>query len=106
MLTKKKHAGGRPAGSKNKAGAAARAFIEQNSPKVLKKVLELALAGDITACKMLLDRVTPALKELPRDDDGNIMPLILNVDHAGIKEKVSTEVRPPEPLKIASASGK
>ena len=101
-----KNKGGRPHGSKNKAGAAARAFIEKNSDKVLKKVLQLALDGDITACKMLLDRVTPALKELPRDDDGNIMPLILNVDHTGIKEQASTEVRPTEPLKIAGASGK
>ena len=39
-----------------------RAAIEARADEVLQSVINAANMGDMTACKMLLDRITPTLK--------------------------------------------
>jgi hypothetical protein len=51
---------GRPAGKT--PGAQIRKAIEKRQDEILKAVIDAAIAGDLTACKMLLDRITPPLK--------------------------------------------
>jgi hypothetical protein len=51
---------GRPAGKT--PGARLRKAIEARSVDILKTVIDSAVAGDISACKILLDRITPTLK--------------------------------------------
>jgi hypothetical protein len=51
---------GRPAGKT--AGAKIRAAIEKRKDEILQAVIDAAIAGDMQACKMLLDRITPSLK--------------------------------------------
>lgn len=51
---------GRPAGQT--PGAQIRKAIEDRSTEILKSVIDAAVGGDMTACKMLLDRITPTLK--------------------------------------------
>lgn len=51
---------GRTAGQT--AGAKLRAAIELQSDAILQTVIDAAINGDLQACKMLLDRITPALK--------------------------------------------
>lgn len=53
---------GRPAGKP--PGAKLRRAIEAQSDGILKSVIDAAIAEDMTACKMLLDRITPALKPI------------------------------------------
>jgi hypothetical protein len=43
-------------------GAKIRKAIELRSDEILQAVIESAVKGDMTACKMLLDRITPILK--------------------------------------------
>jgi hypothetical protein len=60
----KKGESGNPAGRKpgSTPGAQIRAAIEQKKDSILKAVIDAAVGGDMTACKMLLDRITPSLK--------------------------------------------
>jgi hypothetical protein len=51
---------GRPAGKT--AGAQIRKAIEERKDEILQAVFTSAVNGDMTACKMLLDRITPPYK--------------------------------------------
>jgi hypothetical protein len=51
---------GRPAGKT--PGAKIRKAIEAQADGILKSVIDAAVSGDMQACKMLLDRITPTLK--------------------------------------------
>lgn len=51
---------GRPPGQT--PGAQIRKAIEQRSTEILQAVIDAAIGGDMSACKMLLDRITPSLK--------------------------------------------
>jgi polyhydroxyalkanoate synthesis regulator phasin len=54
---------GRPKGSRNKATLIAKAVFDQNSEAVAQKIVDLALKkGDMTALKLIIDRVVPPLK--------------------------------------------
>jgi hypothetical protein len=55
---------GRPKGSKNKITVALQQIGEDNAQAVYSKLVEVALAGDVNACKMILDRVYPLRKGL------------------------------------------
>ena len=58
---------GRRAGSTNQRTRGLFATLDPQGPALVAKVVDLALAGDITALKLCLDRLLPALKpcELP-----------------------------------------
>ena len=51
---------GRPAGQT--PGAKLRKAIEAKADEILQSVIDAAVNGDMAACKMLLDRITPTLK--------------------------------------------
>lgn len=53
---------GRPAGSKSKAQIFLEQIGSENAEAILKKVIELALSGDLPAAKLILDRVMPVPK--------------------------------------------
>lgn len=54
--------GGRPLGAKNKYTRMFEQIGLDNAIAVYKKVIELALSGDISACKIVLDRAYPVRK--------------------------------------------
>lgn len=54
---------GRPKGSRNKVTLAIEALMEGEAEDITRKAIEAAKAGDLTAIKMVLDRVAPAPKE-------------------------------------------
>jgi hypothetical protein len=56
------NAKGRPAGKT--PGAKLRKAIEAQADSILKSVINAAVSGDMQACKILLDRITPALKPI------------------------------------------
>ena len=65
---------GRPKGSKNKATILREAMqnkadkmLSAQVPKVLKVVIEAAIAGDMQAAKMVLDRAVPVQKAAEGD---------------------------------------
>ena len=54
-------------------------LAEESAEQVLRKVLELGLAGDVSCLKMILDRVQPARKGQPIN---MVMPPIKNPEDA------------------------
>ena len=56
---------GRPRGARNKATQAVEALLEGEAEGLTRKVVELALGGDVTALKLCLDRIAPPRKDRP-----------------------------------------
>jgi len=56
--------GGRPKGSTDKRTALYRKAIDEALPDVLEKVIEMAKQGDLSACKILVDRSLPAIRPI------------------------------------------
>jgi hypothetical protein len=56
---------GRPAGSRNKTTLIAEQLGDGQAEQLVQRVLELALAGDVSCLRMLLDRIWPPRKAQP-----------------------------------------
>jgi hypothetical protein len=56
---------GRPQGSRNKATIVAEMLLDGEANKLTRKAIELALAGDVTAIRLCLDRIVPPRKDRP-----------------------------------------
>lgn len=60
---------GRPAGSRGKATNMLLALMEGDASNITKAVIDAAKGGDLTACKIILDRLIPPAKERPVNVD-------------------------------------
>ena len=56
---------GRPAGSKNKTTQMLEQLAEGQAEQLFQKVVDLALAGDVSCLRMMLDRLWPLRKGQP-----------------------------------------
>ena len=56
---------GRPRGSLNKATLAAQALLDGEAEALARKVVELALDGNMVALRLCLERICPPRKERP-----------------------------------------
>jgi hypothetical protein len=56
---------GRPAGARNRLTVLAEQIMADDAEAVVRKVIEAAKAGDMTAAKLILDRVAPLRKGRP-----------------------------------------
>ncbi len=56
---------GRPRGSRNKASLRMQELLEEKAEELVNKVVEIALAGNIAALRLCLDRVAPARRNEP-----------------------------------------
>jgi hypothetical protein len=56
---------GKPAGARNKATLAVLALMETGAKEITEAVITAAKAGDLTAARMILDRLAPPAKERP-----------------------------------------
>ena len=56
---------GKPKGALNHATRAAALLLDNECESLTRKVIELALSGDMTALKLCLDRIIPPRKERP-----------------------------------------
>jgi hypothetical protein len=56
---------GRPKGSKNRATLLAIAAMEGELDAVVRKIIEAAKSGDMTAARLVVDKLIPAAKERP-----------------------------------------
>lgn len=56
---------GRPKGSRNAATKAAMALLEGEAESLSRKLVELALEGDIQALRLCLERIVPKAKDAP-----------------------------------------
>mgnify|MGYP000241006933 CR=1 FL=1 len=53
---------GNPSGRPKKDTANLKPLLAKHGESVLQKVIDAALEGDLTACKLVLDRLYPAMK--------------------------------------------
>ena len=53
---------GKPRGTRHKATQAALNLLEGESEAITRKAVELALEGDVTALRLCIERIVPALK--------------------------------------------
>src|ERR1700676_844218 len=56
---------GRPVGARHKATLAAEALVDNEAERLTRKAIDLALAGDVTALRICLDRILPPRRERP-----------------------------------------
>ena len=56
---------GRPRGSRNATTLAVEALLEGEAEAITRRVVNAALDGDMTAIKLVMDRVAPARKSRP-----------------------------------------
>src|SRR5258705_6058666 len=56
---------GRPKGSRNASTLALEALLDGEAEALTRKAVELALAGDIAALRLCLDRILPPRKDRP-----------------------------------------
>ena len=54
---------GRPEGSRNKATIALQALLDEEGEQVTRKAIEMALAGDTTALRLVIERLIPPTRE-------------------------------------------
>src|ERR1700721_3212046 len=68
---------GRPKGSRNAATLALESLLDGQAVALTRKAVELALAGDIAALRLCLDRILPPRKDRPVSFE---MPQINNAE--------------------------
>lgn len=58
---------GKPRGARNKSTKAALALLDGEAEQLSRKAVELALAGDVTALRLCLERIAPPRRDTPVD---------------------------------------
>lgn len=94
-------AGGKPKGARHRVTMAVEALLEGEAEGLTRKAVDLALAGDITALRLCLDRIAPARKDRPVTLD--LPPVTTAADHAPALAAVAAAVADGE---ISPAEGK
>ena len=56
---------GRPRGSRNKATVALEALLDGEAEALTRKAIDMALEGDTTAMRLVMDRIMPPRKDRP-----------------------------------------
>jgi hypothetical protein len=56
---------GRPKGSRNKTTLALEALLDGEAEAITRKAVEMALDGDVTAMRLVMDRIMPPRRERP-----------------------------------------
>ena len=96
---------GRPPGSRNHATALMESLLEGEAEQLTRKAIELALAGDITALRLCLERLIPPRRDRPIH---LVLPPVENVQKISLAmAKVSAaicegEITPTEGEKLSN----
>jgi hypothetical protein len=83
---------GKPKGARNRATLAAEALLEGEAEALTRKAVEMALAGDVAALRLCVERIMPPRKEravplaLPRIETGDDAREAVNVALAAVAE--------------------
>src|SRR5215207_1838520 len=76
---------GKPKGARNRTTLAMEALLDQDAEAIIKKAIELAKAGDMTAIRLCLDRLCPPRKD--RHVTFELPPLIRRPTQAGQRRR-------------------
>ena len=97
---------GNPAGRPRSESAALRQKLTERAVEVVQAVLDAALSGDMTAAKMILDRVVPPLR--PHSESVHI-PLVASANPADVARSilgaaVAGNITPDTAVQLLSAA--
>ena len=100
---------GREKGSKNKLTLLREAVLQKQEhvilrelPKIIAVVCQKAQEGDLTAAKLILERIIPVRKQSD-EDSGSKGPPTINITVSGTTTKVEVVAPPPPVLEIEDA---
>src|ERR1700676_4494443 len=85
---------GKPCGARHKATLAAEALFDGEAEGLSRKAVDLALAGDVTALRICLDRILPPRRERPVHF--TLPPLRSTADAAGAMAAITAAVAAAE----------
>lgn len=99
---------GRPKGSRNREILAAEALLEGQAEAITQKVIDAALAGDLSAARMCLDRILPIRRE--RRVSFELPPIqsaedVVNAIDAIAAALAAGELSPAEAAQVANLVG-
>ena len=89
---------GRPKGSKNRVTLAIESLMEGEAERISRRCIDLALSGDTTAMRLVLDRIAPVRKGRPipklekHEKETNIEALLRSVLEGEISPEEGKEV--------------
>lgn len=78
---------GRKPGAVSKMNRDAKLTLEKNAEKLIAKVIELAMGGDVQAMKMCLDRISPTLRSVEHSIKGDTYESLVERLRKGEGEK-------------------
>lgn len=88
---------GRPKGSVNKYTELSRQMMTEKGPLIVKKVMDMAMDGDVHCLKMCIDRILPVHKAVDPNRAKQDSQIVINVGASdSIKQKIIET--PPEKL--------
>jgi len=91
---------GRPRGSRNKATLLAQAILDEDAEAIARAVVQAAKAGDMTAARLVLDRLVPPARERPialtLPEDISTVHGLERAQEAVLRALVSGELLPGE----------
>ena len=95
---------GKPKGARHKATVAVETLLEGEAETITKTAIDLAKGGDMTAIRLVLDRIAPARKSSPIKLELPTVKTATDLDHAlsAVVEAVAEgEVSPDEGATVA-----
>lgn len=100
---------GKPRGSRHKLTVLAEQLMAADAEAIIRKVIEMAKAGDLGACKLVLDRILPAPKsrpvEVPLVGDHDGANTIIKNYSAVVAAVAAGQVSPAEGLELFALIG-
>ena len=96
---------GKPKGARHKTTLLAEKLMQDDGPDVVRKVIEAAKGGDMTAARMVLDRIAPLRKGRPVQFDlppiakpADLAPALASI----VSAMASGKLTPDEATAVAS----
>lgn len=96
---------GKPKGVRHKATQAVQALLEGEIEALTRKAIELALSGDVTALKLCLERLAPAIKPtaLPVEISHTVQGSMADTARAMVTAAANGEMPPDIAAQLVSA---
>ena len=90
----KKGQSGNPSGRPKQDTANLKKLLAQHGESVLQKVIDAALEGDLTACKLVLDRLYPGIKSQAMPVNIPVGATLPETGNSAVTETMSGNVPP------------
>ena len=65
---------GRPPGALNRTTLTLRAIMAEQAEAVVETLIAQGLAGDVQACRVIIERIVPVCREAPVDEGAVVLP--------------------------------